>query len=68
MKKKRCEINIQCFSQGLKETALNGTEGTTPKENKSLKRRKSSQNPVLNRQFSSGSDKLPARNPSIQKL
>ncbi|XP_070194105.1 AF4/FMR2 family member lilli-like [Littorina saxatilis] len=52
----------------LKETALNGTEVVASKENKSLKRRKSSQNPVLNRSYSSGSDKLSPRNPCIQKL
>ncbi|KAL8562267.1 hypothetical protein ACOMHN_037223 [Nucella lapillus] len=52
----------------LKETALAGTDGHGMKEGKSLKRRKSSQNPVLTRQFSSGSDKLLPRNPAIQKL
>jgi hypothetical protein len=54
--------------QALKVNPLNGTEGAGSKDTKNLKRRKSTQNPVLNRSYSSGSDKVSARSPAIQKL
>ncbi|KAL8574873.1 hypothetical protein ACOMHN_003433, partial [Nucella lapillus] len=49
----------------IKETT---ESDVTKKEEKSPKRRKSAQNPVLQRQNSSGSDKVLPRNPAIQKL
>ncbi|XP_025110819.1 grainyhead-like protein 2 homolog [Pomacea canaliculata] len=60
-------LSPKSIALGLKDPVACAADGSSPKE-KSLKRRKSGQNPVFSRQYSSGSDKLSARSPAIQKL